>query len=122
MTRQTGKNGSKNVEIMVRLRYPSDFWRTLQMPLINCEIDLDLNWSKNCFKVPTNVADQVTTFPITDRKPYVSVVTLSTQDSTKLLEQLKSDFNRTINWNKYQSKKSIKIPNQYLDYLITPSK
>ena len=122
MTGQTGKNGSKNVEIMVRLRYSSGFWRTLQMSLINCEVDLDLNWSKNCVKVPTNVADQVTTFSITDRKPYVSVVTLSTQDSTKLLEQLKSDFNRTINWNKYQSNKSIKIPNQYLDYLINPSK
>ena len=74
------------------------------MPLINCEINLDLNWSENCVIVATNVTAQATRFSLTDRKLYVPVVTLSTQDNAKLLEQLKSGFKRTINWNKHQSK------------------
>ena len=103
LTGQTDKNGTKNVEIMVLLKCPSNFWRTLEMPLINCEITLDLNWSENCVIVATNIANQDTTFSITDTKLYVPVVTLSTQDNAKLLEQLKSGFKRTINWNKYQA-------------------
>ena len=74
------------------------------MPLINCEINHDLNWSENCVIVATNVTAQATRFSLTDRKLYVPVVTLSTQDNAKLLEQLKSGFKRTINWNKHQSK------------------
>ena len=74
------------------------------MPLMNSEINLDLNWSKNCILAVTNVANQLITFSITDTKLYVPVVTLSTQDNAKLLEQLKSNFKITINWNKYQSK------------------
>ena len=69
----------------------------------------------------TNIANQSPKFLITDTKLYVLVVALLTQDNAKLLEQLKSGFKRTIKWNKYQSKKSIKIPNFYLDYLIDPS-
>ena len=83
------------------------------MPLINCEINLDL--------ILTNVAAQATTFSITDTKLFVPVVTLSTQDNAKVLEQLKSSFKRTINWKKYQSKVSTERQNQYLDYLIDPS-
>ena len=49
MTGQTGDNGTKNVEIMVLLKYLSNFWRTLEMALINCEINLILTWSTNCF-------------------------------------------------------------------------
>ena len=56
------------------------------MSLINCVINLDLNWSENCVIVATNVAAQATTFPITDTKLYVPVVTLSTQDNAKLLK------------------------------------
>ena len=62
------------------------------MPLINCEISLDLNWSENCVIVATNVAAQATTFSIPDTKFYIPVITLSTQDNAKLLEQLKSNF------------------------------
>ena len=78
----------KNVEIMVPLKYLSNFWRTLEMPLIKCEINLILIWSKNCVIVCTNVANQNATFEITDTKLYVPVVTLSTQDDCKLLQQL----------------------------------
>ena len=73
------------------------------MPLINCEVTLNLNWSENCIIVATNEA-QATTFSITGTKLYVPVVRLSTRDNAKLLEQLRSSFKRTINWNKYQKK------------------
>ena len=92
MTGQTEDDGTKNVEIMVPLKYLSNFWRTLEMPLINCEINLVLKWSANCVIVSTNVANQNATFEITDTTLYVPVVTLSTQDHSKLLQQLKSGF------------------------------
>ena len=60
-------------------------------------------------------------FLITDAKIYVPVLTVSTQDNAKLLEQLRSGFKRTINWNKYQPKISTERQNQYLDFLIDPS-
>ena len=74
-TGQTGDDGTKNVEIMVPLKYLFNFWRTLEMPLINCEINLILTWSANCVIVSTNLANQNATFEITDTKLYVPVVT-----------------------------------------------
>ena len=94
-------DGRVDVEIMVSLKYLSNFWRTLEMPLINCEVELILNWSANCVIIYTNVNNQVPTFTITETNLYVPVVTLSTQDNAKLLPQLKSGFKRTISWNKY---------------------
>ena len=90
LTCQTGNNGTKNVEIMAPLKYLSNFWRTFEMPLINCEINLLLTWSESCVIVSTYVANQNATFAITDTKLYVPVVTLSQQDNEKLLEQLQS--------------------------------
>ena len=92
LTDETGNNGTKNVEIMVPLKYLSNFWSTLEMPFINCEIALDLNWSENCVIVASNVANQGTTFSVTDTKLYVPIVALSIQDNAKMLEQLKSGF------------------------------
>ena len=77
------------------------------MPLINCEINLILTWSEDCAISPAKLC--------------VTVVTLSTQDNAKLLQQLKSNFKRTINWNKYQPKVSPEKQNQYLDFLIDPN-
>ena len=74
------------------------------MPLINCEVNLILNWSANCVIVYTNIANQNAMFTITETKLHVPVVTLSIEDNTKLLTQLIPDFKRTINWNKYLSK------------------
>ena len=71
--------------------------------------------------VDTNIDNQSSTFSINDTKLYVPVVTLSTQDNAKLLQQLKSGFKRTINWNKYQAKVSTEGENQFLDFLIDPS-
>ena len=69
----------------------------------------------------SNAAAQATTFAITDTKLYVPVVTLSTKDNANLLQQLKSDFKRTINWNKYQSKVTVQPSNPYLDDLTDSS-
>ena len=77
ITGQTGNNGRMNVEIMVRLNYLSNFWRTLEMPLINCEFNLILTWSANCIIIYTDVASQIPTLTITETKLYVPVVTLS---------------------------------------------
>ena len=102
---QTNDDGDiENVEIMVPLKYLSNSWRTLEMPLINCEVELILTWSENCVIISANVAKQNPTFTITKTNLHVPVVTLSTQDIAKLLPQLKSDFKRTITWNKYLSK------------------
>ena len=88
------------------------------MPLINCKINLIITWSANCVISEVN---RVTTIPLADTKLYAPVVTLSTNDQVKLLQQLRSSFKRTINWNKYQSKVTIQQKNPYLDYLIDPS-
>ena len=89
-----------NVEIMVPLKYLSNFWRTLEMPLINCKVELILTWSADCAIIYTGVAEQLLTSRITETNLYVPVVALSTEDNAKLLPQLKSGFKITISWNK----------------------
>ena len=91
------------------------------MLFINCEINFILRWPRNCLIVSTNVANQNATFEITDTKLYVPVVTLSTQDNSKLLHQLKSGFKRVINWNKYLSKPELLRRNPNLNNLVEPS-
>ena len=128
MTGQTAADGNNgniagrvNVEIIVPLKYLSNIWRTLEMPLINCKIEIILDWSTNCVIIYTNVANQVPTFTITETNLYVPVVTLSTQDNAKLLPQLKSGFKRTISWNKYLAKPELLAQNVNLNHLIEPS-
>ena len=103
--RITGKTpaagNEKDVEIMVQLKYLSNFWRTLELPLINCKVNLILTCSSTC--VITN-STGAGTFKIRDTNLYVLVATLSTQDNSKLLQQLKSGSKRTVSWNKYLSK------------------
>ena len=72
MTGQRWDNGTKEVKIMVSLKYLSNFWRTLEMSLINCEINLILNWSANCLIVHTDVANQVAALVLTERKLFMS--------------------------------------------------
>ena len=93
--------GWVDLEIMIPLKYLSNVWRTLEMPFINCEIELILTWSRNSVIISTDINDQIPTFTITEKNLYVPVVTLSAQDNSKLLPQLKPGFKRTINWNKY---------------------
>ena len=118
----TGKTpaavNEKDVEIIVPLKYLSNIWRTLEIPLINCEANLILTWPSTC--VITN-SKGVGTFAITDTKLYVPVVTLLTQENAKLLQQLKSGFKRVINWNKYLSKPELLAQNPNLKHLVEPS-
>ena len=103
---------------MVPLKYLRSFCRTLEMHLINCEVNLIFTLSSTCVITNSNGAG---TFEITDTKLYVPVVTLSTQENTKLLQQLKSGFKRVIDWNKYLSKPELLAQNPDLNYLVEPS-
>ena len=79
------------------------------------------NWSANCVIISANNAYQVPTFTITKTNLYVPVVTLSTQDNSKLLPQLKKGFKSTITWNKYLIKPELLAQNANLNHLIEPS-
>ena len=119
ITGKTPENrNTKDIEIIVPLKYLSKFWRTLEIPLINCEVSLLLTWSKDCVITNSTGAGKS---QITETKLYVPVITLSTQDNAKLLQQLKSGFERTINWNEYESSVKAFAQNKYLNYFINPS-
>ena len=123
------KVGQSETEVVIPLKHLSNFWKRLNIPLINCEVELFLAWSKNCVlagmtvravqnnKLAT-VAPTGLEFKITDTKFYVPVVSLSKENDIKLLEQLKSGFKRTIKWNKYGSQMTIQLQNNNLNYLI----
>ena len=106
---------------MVPIKYLRNFWKTLQMSLINCEVNLIFTWSENCVIIYTNVANQNPTFEITETKIYVLLVTLSTQDNPKLLPQLKLGFKRTVNWDKYLPKPELLTQNLNLNHLVESS-
>ena len=131
------KEGTKKVEIAVPLKQLSNFWKTLDIPIINCESSLSLSWSANCVITslekrlvaaaqgdnpavyddsPTNAV-----FKTTDCKLYVPVVTLSAEDDNKLLEQLKTGFQRTTKWNKYRSEMYNQTKNNNLNYGKDPT-
>ena len=116
ITGETPAAGNKKINLP--LKYLSNFWRTLEMPLIYCEVNLILTWAKDCV---ISSATGETKFSITETKLYVSVVTLSTQDNAKLLPQLKSGFKRTIYWKKCESSVKTFAQNRYLNHLINPS-
>ena len=133
----THDNLTKNdVKVVVRLKHLSNFWRHLDIPLINCEVELILTWFKNCVLIDKSIREanygadpnvygidnsEDATFKITDIKLHVPVVTLSKKDDIKLLEQLKTGLKRTIKWNKYRSQMSIQPQNNTLHYLIDPT-
>ena len=123
-----------DVKIIVPLKYLSNVWRMLDMPLVNFEVSLALTWSENCVltsKATRDANDDPlvlginnstnATFKITDTKLYVPIVTLSAENDNKLLEQLKTGFKRTITWNIYRSEMSNQTKNNNLNYLIDPT-
>ena len=118
---ETGNDGTKYVEIMVPLKYLSNFWRTLEMPLINYEVNPILTWSSTCVLISTAIQNQAAIFAITDTKRFVPVVTLSAQENTKFFQQLKSGFKRVINWNKYLSKPELLAQNPNRNHLVEQS-
>ena len=106
------------------------------MPLINCEVNLILTWSEDCVLTDTATRDANpnadppvvvinaptnATFKIKDTKLYVLVVTLSAENDNRLIEQLKTGFERTVAWNKYRSEMSNQARNNNLNYLIDPT-
>ena len=100
------------------LKYSSNFWRTLEILLINGEVNLILTWSKDCVITNSTGAGK---FAITETKLYVPFITLSRPDNAKLLQQLKSGFKRTINRHKYEPNIKTFAQNRYLNHLINPS-
>ena len=114
---KTRNGGRKDAEIMVPLKYLSNFWKTLEMYLINCETSFRLKWPRKCIIVAGTANNQNPTFQINDTKLYIAVVT----SPIKLLKQLELGFKRAINWNKYLAKTINQAQKRYLDYLIDPS-
>ena len=118
------KAGKNETEVVIPLKYLNSFWRTVNIPLIGCEIALILTWSKNYVLADMTEANNSPTeleFQIADRKLYVPVVTLSKEKDKKLLEQLTSGFKRTVKWIKYRSQMTIQFQNNNLSYLIDPT-
>ena len=91
----------KEAKIVVPLKYLSNFWRSLEMPLINCKVYLELNCIEDCI---LSSAGDSAKFAITDAKLHVPIVTLSTKDSVNLTKQLSEGFKRSVYWNSYQIK------------------
>ena len=99
---QTENSGAKNdVEIIVTLKYLSNIWKTLEMPLNNFEINLQLKWFKKCILVAGTTENQLPDLKITVTKLYVTVAALSTQENVKLVKQLEFSFKTQIYWNRY---------------------
>ena len=133
------KNGTQEVEIAIPLKYLGNFWRALNIPLISCEVSLELKWDKNCVITslqkrdieavrPARVDNSPTgaTLAINDCKlvtlvTIVTIVTLSKDDEIKPLTNLKSGFTREIEWNKYRSQMSTEAINNNLNILIDPT-
>ena len=125
------KNGTQEVELAIPLKYLGNFWRALNIPLISCEVSLELIWDKNCLITSLEQRDigggnrdnapTGATLSITDFKLYVPSVTLSLDDETKLLTNLKSGFKREIIWNRYRSQMNTEAANNNLNILIDPT-
>ena len=128
------KNGTNDIKLAIPLKYLGNFWRALNIPLISCEVSLELKWDKNCVITslerrqvdagPPIVRDNAptgATLTIDKCKLYVPVVTLSKDDEIKLLTNLKSGFKREIIWNKYRSQMTTEAINNNLNILIDPT-
>ena len=125
------KNGTQEVELAIPLKYLGNFWRALNIPLISCEVSLELKWDKNCVITSLKQRDigggnrdnapTGATFAINDYKLYVPAVTLSKDDEIKLLTNLKSGFKREIKWNKYRSQMTTEAVNNNLNIFIDPT-
>ena len=125
------KNGTEEVELAIPLKYFGNFWRALNIPLISCEVSLELKWDKNCVITSLEQRDigggnrdnapTGATLDINDCKLYVPAVTLSKDDEIKLLTNLESGFKREITLNKYRSQMTTEAVNNNLNILIDPT-
>ena len=103
-----------NVKVVVPLKYLSNFFRSLEMPLINCKIKLNLTWKKECV-LSTSAGEAV--FIISDTKLYVPVVTFSKEDNKDFIKQQDKVFQGSIYWNEYKTKEI----NEDADVNLDPS-
>ena len=128
------KEGTQGIELAIPLKYLGNFWRALNIPLISCEVSLELKWNKNCLitsleqraiaganppardNPPTGAS-----LAINDCKLYIPVVTLSKDDEIKLLTNLTSGFTREIMCNKYRSQMTKEAINNNLNILVDPT-
>ena len=127
----TNNAGTKDIELALPLKYLGNFWRSLNIPLISCEVSLELKWDKNCVITSKEQRDigggnrdnapTSATLAITKCKLYVPVVTLSTDDEIKLLTNLKSGFKKEIIWNKYKSQMTSEAINNNSNILVDPT-
>ena len=125
------KNSTQEVELAIPLKYLGNFWRALNIPLISCEVSLELKWNKNCVITSLEQRDigggnrdnapTGATLAINNCKLYVPAVTLSKDDDFKSLTNLKSGFKRGIIWNKYRSQMTTEAINNNLNILIDPN-
>ena len=125
------KNGTEEVELAIPLKYFGNFWRALNIPLISCEVSLELKWDKNCVITSLEQRDigggnrdnapTGATLDINVCKLYVPAVTLSKDDEIKLLTNLESGFKREITLNKYRSQMTTEAVNNNLNILIDPT-
>ena len=118
-TADGGNRKFKDAKIVVPLKYLSNCFRSLEMPLINCKIHLELSWIKDCVMSTVGDNDNKTTFQITSTKLYVPIVTLTSKDNVNLTKQLNEGFKRSVYWNEYKSKIEIKPANDLtFDHLL----
>ena len=125
------KNGTQEVELAIPLKYLGNFCRALNIPLISCEVSLELRWDKNSVITSLELRDTGggnrdnaptgTALAINDCKLYVPAVTLSKDDEIKLLTNFKSGFKREVIWNKYRSQMTTEPINNNLNILIDPT-
>ena len=90
----------KDAKIVVPLKYLSNFWRSLEIPLINCKVHLELNWIEDCI---LSSAGDSAKFKIMAAKLHVPTIILSTKDNVNLTKQLSDGFYRSVYWNSYQT-------------------
>ena len=124
-------SGKKNVELAIPLKHLGNFWRALNIPLISCEVSLELKWNKTCVMTSQQIGVNLdggntavpsnATLAISDCKLYIPVVTLSKDDEIKLLINLKSGFTREIEYNKYRSQMTTEAVNNNLNILVDPT-
>ena len=114
----------KNATIAVPLKHLSNFWRSLEMPFVNCKIELKFKWANYCVlsaagkeNVTNNDSDNII-FTVKDPKLYVPIVTLSARDNQKLSKLLSKGFKRSVYWNEFETKSENKNTTNEYGYFL----
>ena len=120
-TKDAVNNTNSSVKVaktVVPLKYLSNFWRSLEMPSINCKVYLELNWIEDCI---LSSARNSAKFAITDTKLHVPIVTLSTKDSANMTQQLNEGFKRCVYWDSYETRPAKVIKKEKINIYELPN-